>query len=658
MTKDQGFSISQRLKWAGIFAVLCTLAVQVRLFQLQILEHIPATEEGNSVVNRSFVWKASRGLIVDRNGRKLVSNSEFQTLVAHPHDIPNPELVAQALSEVLGISPDVLETRLTSKYEEQAIKRKLPAEALKRLRDLRIPGTEADEETSRRKRPNPKLEHLHIPGLALLEEPSRYYLKNELAGQVLGWVDIDNIGQAGVERYARDKLKGTTTTVQVRKYGDHRSILTSDYTRSVPIRGADVVLTIDETIQWIVERALWDQCTATEAKSGTAIVMEPTTGEVLAMANYPAFSPEKVGDYAANREMGRAKNHCIADLFEPGSTLKPFVVAAGLDCGAITTETLIDCENGRRYLASKYRSKPIEDEHPLGIVPVGQVLVHSSNIGAGKIAELIVGMHTEQPNKKLFNDYLSAFGFGEATGIDLPGESNTIIRPGWQDWNLNDLLVLAFGTGPIMVTPVTLARAYCVLANGGVRVSPRVIRGFIGNRSGEFYEKKVSERLRIIHPKVAHDVLGMLVQVVETGHSKAKSDLYLVGGKTGTAKKVIDGRYSQDHRLLSFAGFAPAHQPRMVVVVMIDEPQGMRFGNEAAAPVFKRIVEETLAYLHVPPDKPEVLEKIREKAAEMAMAELDAQKLQTQEMAAESGPAENSAAAVGTTTLEERSPGL
>ncbi|NUN98624.1 MAG: penicillin-binding protein 2, partial [Candidatus Omnitrophica bacterium] len=434
------------------------------------------------------------------------------------------------------------------------------------------------------------------------KEPNRHYVKGQLAGQVLGFVNIDNQGQAGIEKAEESHLAGKEIQVHARRYNDKKVILDLDYMREVPLRGADVVLTIDETIQWIAERALGELCTEQNAKAGMAIVIEPNTGEVLALANYPFFDPERLGEYAASGEMERAKNQCITNIYEPGSTMKPFVVAAGLDCGAIAPDSIIDCEGGRRHLPPGLRSKPILDEHAMGRVPVTEVLVFSSNVGAGKIAEKIVNLDPESPSKTRFVDYLHAFGFGTRTGIELPGETKGLLT-GWERWNLNDLLVTAFGTGPVMISPVGLAAAYCILANGGREVQPHVVKGYLANRNSNLYPTQVGTGRAVVNRESARLVREMLVQVVERGTgTRAKSDWYKVGGKTGTAKKVVNRVYSASHRALSFAGFAPADPPRIVVVVVIDEPDELRFGGLAAAPVFRKIVDETLAYLHVTPD--------------------------------------------------------
>ena len=592
MTKNAFPPIKNRLRVAALLSILTASVLAGRLFQLQIVEG-EGLESGDRITSKTFSWTPSRGLILDRNGRKLVANTEFETLVAEPHRIGNPGRLASELGPLLGISKDTLLARLSSGQKEQAIKRKLPALA---ARDLRRFIQVSENGSSPVQHPTP------VTGLKLVREPYRNYLKGSLAGQVIGHVDIDNVGQNGIERFAGKQLEGKKVNLQVRRYGERRAILESDYTRMFPIRGADVVLTLDETIQWIAEKALAEMCEESQAKGGMAIVMKPGNGEILAMANYPFFDPQEVGQYAAAGEMERAKNRSIVDTFEPGSTMKPFIVAAGLECGVIASDTPIDCENGRRYLPASIRSKPIVDEHPMGVVPVTDVLIHSSNIGAGKIAERIVSLGAEDPDKKKLYDYLTSYGFGAETQIDLPGEALPVLRR-WEGWNRGDLLVLAFGTGPVTVTPISLARSYCLFANGGFLVTPHVIKGFVGNRDGRFYANQKTGRTRVMSEETSKEVQEILVQVVEKNpHSNARSDWYRVGGKTGTAKKVVEGQYSRDHKLLSFAGFAPAPNPQIVVVAMIDEPQGVTYGNQAGAPVFRRIVDDTLAYLHVAPD--------------------------------------------------------
>ncbi len=556
MNEPYSLMIRQRIKMASLFCLVVVSALLWRLFDLQVVRHQAMAEAGRIEKKRNITWKPDRGVILDRNMRLMVWNEERETLVAHPAKIKDPYGAAALLAPMLGISSETLAKRMSALDREEV--------ALKRLMSPDVAA---------------KIRGHTYDGVAFTNEGARHYLKGSLAGQVLGHVNIDLQGQTGVEKSEEERLSGKVIKVPARPLGDRKAILDFDYTREVPLRGADVVLTLDETIQWIAERALYAICEPQHCNAGMAIVMDPETGEVLAMANYPSFRAEDVGEYAEKGEMSRAKNFCITNLYEPGSILKPFVVAAGLDCGAIQPGTIIDCENGRRYLPAGFRRTPIEDEHAMGRVTVSEVLVHSSNIGVGKIAERIEKLDPQKPSKKLLYDYLTSFGFGRKTGIDLPAETGMVLRP-WDKWNLNDMLVVAFGTGPVMTSPIGLARAYSVLANGGRQVHPHVVKGYVANRHGDLYPSRLSPSVRVVSEEVAGLVRQMLVETIErgTGRRNARSNLYKAGGKTGTAKKVVDGVYSETKRVLSFAGFAPADKPRIVVVVMIDEPETLRFG--------------------------------------------------------------------------------
>ncbi len=571
--------IGQRIMKTALITLVAVVVLQWRLYDLQVVKHEVLAEAGRIESKRNITWKPDRGVILDRNMRLLVWNSEKENLVAHPAKIKEPKRVAGELSPVLGVPGDQLEKRLTLPREEIALQR-------------RISAPQADA-----------IRKLNLEGIDFSPEPARCYLKGELASQLIGYVNIDNQGAAGIEKSEESRLAGKVINVHARRMGDRKAILDFDYMREVPLRGADVVLTIDETIQWISEKALGRMCETYNAKSGMAVVMEPQTGEVLAMANYPFFDADHLGDYYLAGQRDRDKNHCITNRFEPGSTIKPFVVAAGLDSGAIQIDSIIDCEGGSRYLPPRIRPIPIRDEHRMGKVPVGDVLVFSSNIGVGKIAEAMEHFDPTKPSREMFYNYLVDFGFGGKTGIDLPGEVEMVLKD-WKTWNLNDMLVVAFGTGPISVSPIGLASAYCVLANGGVQVTPHIIKGYVSSRNGNHFPSRPKRGKRVVREEVAQQVREMLLDVCERGTGKlyARSNWYKVGGKTGTAKKVINGAYSKSHRVLSFAGFAPAEKPAIVVVVLIDEPEKLRFGATAAAPVFREIVENTLPYLHVPPD--------------------------------------------------------
>ncbi|MCA9425917.1 MAG: penicillin-binding protein 2 [Candidatus Omnitrophica bacterium] len=606
-----------RTRLAAIFSILAVALILYRLFDLQVAEPVVEPEVSEQRLTREMPWVPRRGLILDRNHRQLVRNDDRVTLKVELHRIQDRVAIAKALAPILerdsslGFQEILKEIPKEAKdfkpgtYGEKNLVRHLSPSAVEALKDLKIPNLEKQEARFVQEAKGEIWRYrLSVPGLVLTGFPDRTYLKRQLAGQVLGFVDGENRGQCGIEMAENKQLIAKPIRIQARRYGDSRSILESDYTRGVPMRGADVVLTLDETIQWYAERALFDQCRELQAKTGIAIVVEPFNGNVLAMANYPPFEASKKGLYGTlQQNEHHSKNHAITDLFEPGSTLKPFIVAAGLDSGVITEESTFNLENGVRYIPG--RSKPIKDVHPVkGMANVSEILVHSSNIGVGKIAEVIIGPRPTMPDRKILYDYLRGFGFGGRTGIILPGETPMYFRPANPaDWKYTEIMTLAFGTGPIMVSPIGLAQAYCCLANGGIRKQPRIVDGYIGNRDGKFYSDPVASGERVVSQEVADSVRHMLRDVVESENSQAKSEWYDVGGKTGTALKWKVDHYSKDHRLLSFAGVAPIDEPKLVAVVMIDEPTGVKYGNQAAAPVFRRIVEDTLAYLHVRPDR-------------------------------------------------------
>lgn len=615
-------SLSFRTRLAGFFTVLVVIAILARLIDLQLLSPTVDAEVSEKKATREMPWKPRRGLILDRNHRELVRNEERVHLRVEVQLVPDRFALAKAIAPVLlreaSMDYDAILKVLTmdsrdlepKKYREVFLLNNLSPTLVETLREFQPEGVAKQGSRYVPEKPNEVWRfRTPISGLVLVGVPTRNYLKKELAAQVIGFVNTENVGSMGIEKFEDEQLLAEPVKIQGIRYGDWRTIIQKDYTRGVPHRGADVVLTLDETIQWMTERALYEQCEKYLARVGVAIVMDPFNGDILAMANYPAFEADRKGAYGSVEENNlRGSNHAITALFEPGSTFKPFIVAAGLDLGVITEESQFDLEGGRRYVRG--RSKPITDVHPVrGYADVGKILIYSSNIGVGKIAEEIVGRESLQDRPVLHN-YLKAFGFGSRTGVTLPGETSMYFNPrDPMKWSRLDILPLAFGAGPVMVSPIGLASAYCILANGGIRVPPRIIDGIAGSLDGKYYPNPIPSGERVIKQEAADSVRGLLRKVVEHENSKAKSEWYNVGGKTGTALKLVNGAYSEQHRLLSFAGIAPVDDPKLVAVVMIDEakrqdPNDKRrlFGNEVAAPVFKRIVEDVLAYMNVPPD--------------------------------------------------------
>jgi cell division protein FtsI (penicillin-binding protein 3) len=424
--------------------------------------------------------------------------------------------------------------------------------------------------------------------LRFLTESKRYYPMRQTASHILGFTNIDNKGISGIELMYNEYLEGAATSVSVGT--DARgNRLTSDIKEA--ISGNNILLTIDEGIQYIVERELTTAMEKWKAKASVAIVMNPMTGEILAMANNPAYDPNLAGDYRVDARRNRA----ITDLFEPGSTMKAVLAAAVIEEGVVGLDDEFDASKG--FIA--VGGKAIWDVHKNEIMNFQEVIQRSSNVGAVQIGQKL--------GAEKYYSYIKKFGFGEKTGIDFPGEVRGILRETDQ-WSGTSLAALSIGQ-EIGVTPLQILRAYAVIANGGVLVKPYIVSDII-SPAGEVI-KKVSPTMerRVISRATSETVKEILKTVVETGGTARKANIKgnLVAGKTGTAQ-IYDqetGRYSRKKHVSSFVGFAPADNPELAVIVVIYEPEGSSYGGVVAAPVFKNIVEHTFAYMDIPMERDE-----------------------------------------------------
>jgi len=420
------------------------------------------------------------------------------------------------------------------------------------------------------------VEALDLPGVGSEPNHRRIYPRGAVAGQVLGLVGVDSQGLEGVElAYDRD-LRGSGESVSMSRDARGRGILTEGSWRPVPRQGARVELTIDAGLQQVAEAELAVAVAAHKAKDGLAIVMQPATGEVLAMAVVPSFDPNQPA--AANAEQRR--NRAITDSYEPGSTFKGILAAAALENGVVGAEDRIYCENGRYAIGRR----SIHDHDPYGWLTFADVIKHSSNIGTGKVGERL--------GAERWGSAIRAFGFGVPTGIDLPGEVAGIVRP-VASWSRLDVFTTSFGQG-IAVTPIQLLAAYAALANGGQLMRPYVVRRIIAADGSIVREGSPHVVGQPVSAATAATVTRLLQGVVDGGTgSQAGIDGMAVAGKTGTAQKVDGktGRYSARDRVSSFIGFVPAAAPRFVILVVIDSPQAVTSGGLVAAPVFRRIAE-------------------------------------------------------------------
>ncbi|MEJ2201189.1 MAG: penicillin-binding protein, partial [Desulfuromonadaceae bacterium] len=435
-----------------------------------------------------------------------------------------------------------------------------------------------------------------LAGIGFIEEHQRFYPNSEIGAHVIGFTGIDPKGLEGLELSYNAQMLSEGGYRVVEQDALRRGLGSGDRVVSGDQGGANLYLTLDKNVQYIAEKELAAGVAEMGAKGGSAIVLDPSSGRVLAMANQPDYNPNAFSGYRPSQWRNRA----ICDTYEPGSTIKVFLMAAALNEKLLTPNSLIDCENGSYEVGGKV----IHDHHAYGRINAAEVIKVSSNIGAAKIGKKL--------ERERFHRYLADFGFGSPTGIDLPGEAGGLLREP-SAWFEIDLAAIAFGQG-MTVTPLQLARATGVLANDGKLMSMPMVERIVTN-GGEVMEEHRPELVRqVVSPEVARQVRKMMALVVTDGGTGTLAAVpgFNVAGKTGTAQKVdrVTGGYSVDKRVASFVGMVPAEQPQLVVVVLVDEPDKGVYGGLVAAPIFSRIAEQTLRYLKIPPTDPQVLQSL------------------------------------------------
>jgi cell division protein FtsI (penicillin-binding protein 3) len=432
------------------------------------------------------------------------------------------------------------------------------------------------------------VEALNLTGIYFQKENQRIYPKRDLAAHVLGFVDLDEKGLAGVEYELDSQIRGKSEKIVVMADARQRWF---DGVEAQRERGADVVLTLDEQIQYIAERELLAAIAKTHALAGTVVVMNPNDGQILALANWPTFNPNAANEAPAEARMNRA----VSALYEPGSTFKLITLAAAFDQGIVSPEEVFDCENGAVYLAGHR----IRDHKPFGLLSVSDILAQSSDVGAIKIA-----LRLGAPK---FYDYIRAFGFGQLTGVDLPGESKGLLRR-LENWSAISIGSISMGQ-EVGVTPIQLISAVSAIANGGLLYRPKVVAELRRDNKALPAEGLLTpvEPRRVIQPETAATLRRLMERVILNGTGPLAHLVgWTAGGKTGSAQKIdpATGRYSHMQLIASFTGFAPINNPAVSILVSLDSPVGQHEGGQVAAPVFKRIAEQVLAYLDVPRDVP------------------------------------------------------
>lgn len=511
--------------------------------------------------------KQPRGNIYDRHGQMLATDGEQPALCADPKQIDDPERLASEISQRLGLPYDATLARLRRDTRFVYIAKDLAPVDLETLGDVKAWSG---------------------GGLWLNAEPARTYAQENMAAQVLGFVNKEHIGGAGLEAQFDAFLRSTPGKHTANK--DARGVLVAsskeDYV--APEGGGDMRLTLDTVIQHSLEDAIDRRLEEVDATRGMGIVMDPDTGAILALATRPAFDPNRFWEYPPESW----KNNAITDVFEPGSVFKIVAAAAALEHGLITPETEIDCENGQYYIGRRR----IRDVHKLDIEPFSMCFAESSNIAIVKVADML--------GPQRFHDWIRAFGFGERACPDLPQESVGIFRP-LDKWSGYSMGSLPMGQ-EISVTMTQLARAFSIIANGGMMVQPHVVESIVDQEGHVVYAHEPGPEKRVISEETARTMQALCHMVVTQGTgSKASIDSYRVGGKTGTAQVARkDGRgYEEDKYTAVFAGFAPVNDPKLVSVIVVQEPHiRLHYGGHVCGPIFKEVVQTSLRYMHVPRD--------------------------------------------------------
>ncbi|HKW18539.1 MAG TPA: penicillin-binding protein [Terriglobales bacterium] len=549
---------------AGVFVLWCC-AICLRLVYLQVFSYGKFEQRAQHQQQRTEEVSAPRGIIFDRNGQELAMSINVDSVFAVPSEMPKPASTISLIARITKQDPRELLAKCEAAKTFCWLARKPDPEISVRIRAL------------------------NLRGVYFQKEAKRYYPKGDLAAQVLGYVGMDDSGLSGIEREFDDKLHGRPgqmlISVDARKkwFGS---------VEKQPEPGENVVLTIDDKIQYIAERELATAIQDTHAIAGTVLVENPHTGEILALANQPTFDPNNTKEITP----AKLKNHAVSDVYEPGSTFKLVTIASAIDQGLARPDELIDCQRGSIVLFGHR----IHDWHPWGVMPVSDVLAWSSDVGAIKIA---LRMGDDRMYK-----YIRDLGFGQQTGIELPGETRGMTKP-LSRWSKISIGAIAMGQ-EIGISAVQLSQMVSSIANDGVLLGPRIVAGEVEPQDTP---QKVAfhptEGRRVLSTTTAALMRQMMQGVVLHGTGrKATLDGYSAAGKTGTAQKfdVTTHSYSHTKFVASFAGFAPINNPEITVVVIIDTPWAptimQREGGWVAAPVFQRIAQQVLEYMHTPHD--------------------------------------------------------
>ncbi|HEY0703264.1 MAG TPA: penicillin-binding protein [Candidatus Acidoferrales bacterium] len=551
-----------RLRWliVWVLAAIWMAAVLARLGYLQLFCYSDYFAKAQHQQQRTYDISPTRGYIYDRKGRELAISMPMDSVFGDPAEIKDPEMVARLLSRVLNVPADDLATKIRDASKPVRLAKKLSPETVERIDDL------------------------NLKGVFFQKENRRVYPQHEFLSHVLGWVDTDEKGMGGIEQKLDDVIRGRAGRAFVMADGK-RNLYDRNEASADP--GASVVLTIDETIQYIAEKERAAVIAESHAKSGTVVVQDPSNGELLAVANYPTFDPNDAGKFPPEDRQDLA----VAASYEPGSTFKAITMAGAIEDGLTNPAEMIDCQMGSIVVAGRL----IHDHLPFGILSVRDVLAKSSDVGTIKIAERL--------GASRFYEVIRDFGIGETTGIELPGENRGKIRT-VANWTPSSIGSVAIGQ-EVSVTPVQIISAISAIANGGTLYRSHLVKEI--RNSATLPLPVRPEPSQATDAKTAATVREMMENVILHGTgTPAQLSGYTAAGKSGTAQKIdpLTGRYSPTQYIASFVGFAPVNEPAVTILVVLDSPVGQHMGGNLGGPVFKRIAEQVLAYLDVPHDVP------------------------------------------------------
>ena len=555
--------IKLRVIIIGVFFTFFFTIIGAKAMYLQVFRYSWLSQKAADQYEVSYKSLGKRGTIFDRNLREMAVSIEVTSIAAHPLQIEHPKRAARSLSKALKIDRKVLAKKLDSKKKFVWIKRK---------------ATPKEAEIVKK---------FNMDGLDFISEHKRFYPNKTLAAQLIGFTDIDDHGLEGIEFNYDDDLSGAVFQYTVLRDARGRGFEAENISASSS-NGKNLVLTLDSTIQYITEKALAETVKKFSAKSGMAIVMVPKTGAILALAHVPLFNPNALKRF--HRKYWR--NRIITDPFEPGSTMKIFSAAAAIESGSSSSSSIFFCENG----AYKIGRHVVHDTHEYGWLSLQQIIKYSSNIGAIKFSAIT--------GPEYLSSTLRNFGFGSKTGIDCPGETAGSLSP-FKRWTKVDAGTISFGQG-ISVSALQLITATSAIANKGILMRPYVVQA-ITDHNGRLIKSFGSRRIRrVISEKTAGTLSRIMQTVITEGGTGVNAALegYSVCGKTGTAQKIDEnGRYSYKKYVASFVGFAPVENPKIAVLVVVDEPKKQHYGSIVAAPAFKAIAEQTLDYMHITPKR-------------------------------------------------------